>query len=208
MLHTLIIFVGLFICAYALPSIILAILQIRHIKAELQKPAILLESEDYHQAGEYAIASLRLDIINRVLEIITFILWVSFGFSLLQKQLDIFMPHSLNPIWQSVALVLSFMLISSIIELPLSIYKTFGLDKKFGFSKQTPKLFIIDLYKHFLLSLIVGGLIVFLLIFIIEKVVLWWIVGFIVLLSVVILANFVYPTLDRKSTRLNSSHWS
>lgn len=195
MLHTLIIFVGLFICAYALPSIILAILQIRHIKAELQKPAILLESEDYHQAGEYAIASLRLDIINRVLEIITFILWVSFGFSLLQKQLDIFMPHSLNPIWQSVALVLSFMLISSIIELPLSIYKTFGLDKKFGFSKQTPKLFIIDLYKHFLLSLIVGGLIVFLLIFIIEKVVLWWIVGFIVLLSVVILANFVYPTL-------------
>ena len=118
MLHTLIIFVGLFICAYALPSIILAILQIRHIKAELQKHAILLESEDYHQAGEYAIASLRLDIINRVLEIITFILWVSFGFSLLQKQLDIFMPHSLNPIWQSVALVLSFMLISSIIELP------------------------------------------------------------------------------------------
>ena len=55
--------------------------------------------------------------------------------------------------------------------------------------------FIIDLYKHFLLSLIVGGVIVFLLIFIIEKVVLWWIVGFIVLLSVVILANFVYPTL-------------
>ena len=48
----------------------------------------------------------------------------------------------------------------------------------------------------FCLFVFLGGfLFVFLLIFIIEKVVLWWIVGFIVLLSVVILANFVYPTL-------------
>lgn len=189
------IFIGLFVCLYALPSITLALLQIRHIKKELQKPAILLESEDYLQAGAYAIASLRLNIISTLLETILFSAWVCFGLKLLNHELTLLFPQTLNPLWQGVALILSFVLLGSIIELPLSIYKTFGLDKKFGFSKQSPQLFMIDLCKHLLLSLIIGGVIAALLILIIENVALWWIVGFIVLLCIVILANLIYPTL-------------
>ena len=75
----LITFICLFICLYALPSIILAFLQIKHIKLELQKPAILLESQDYKQAGDYAIASLRLNILTHLFEILTFSLWAIFG---------------------------------------------------------------------------------------------------------------------------------
>ena len=189
-----ILFICLFICFYTLPSIILAILQTRHIKAELRKPAVLLESEDYILAGKYALASLHLDIFSKIVEALVFIGWVSFGLYMLNSQIETFLTH-INPLWQGVILVLSFMLIEGAINLPFSIYKTFGLDKKFHFSNQTPSIFIADLCKTLLLRLILGGIVATLLIFIIENVSLWWIVGFIVLLAVVILANFIYPTL-------------
>ena len=139
-------FICLFICLYALPSIILAFLQIKHIKLELQKPAILLESEDYKQAGDYAIASLRLDILTHLFEILTFSLWVIFGLHFLSLWLEGTLG-AFSPLWREIALVLGFVIIGSIIEMPFSIYKTFFLDKKFGFSKQTPSLFIIDTLK-------------------------------------------------------------
>lgn len=190
----LITFICLFICLYALPSITLAFLQIKHIKLELQKPAILLESEDYKQAGDYAIASLRLNILTYLFEILTFSLWAIFGL----KFLSLWLENTLSGfshIWQEIALVLSFVIIGSIIELPFSIYKTFFLDKKFGFSKQTPALFIIDIFKSLALSVVIGGIIIYLLVLIIENITLWWFVGFLALLGVVILANLIYPTL-------------
>lgn len=187
-------FICLFICLYALPSIILAFLQIKHIKLELQKPAILLESEDYKQAGDYAIASLRLNILTHLFEILTFSLWVIFGLHFLSLWLESTLG-AFSPLWREIALVLGFVIIGSIIEMPFSIYKTFFLDKKFGFSKQTPSLFIIDTLKSLALSVVIGGIIVCLLVFIIENVALWWFVGFLALLGVVILANLIYPTL-------------
>lgn len=190
----LIAFICLFICLYALPSIILALLQIKHIKLELQKPAILLESEDYKQAGEYAIASLRLNILTHLFEILTFSLWVIFGLEFLSLWLGSTLG-AFSPLWQEIALVLGFVIIGGVIEMPFSIYKTFFLDKKFGFSKQTPSLFIIDTLKSLALSVAIGGIIICLLVLIIENVALWWFVGFIALLGVVILANLIYPTL-------------
>lgn len=50
-------------------------------------------------------------------------------------------------ITHSIAFVLTFMVISSLLSLPTSIYQTFVLEEKFGFNKQTPKLFVTDLLK-------------------------------------------------------------
>lgn len=44
-----------------------------------------------------------------------------------------------------------------LIGLPLSIYKTFVLEEKFGFNKTTPKTFILDLLKSTALMLVLGG---------------------------------------------------
>lgn len=196
--------IGLFICAYTIPSIILAMLQSKHIKLELHKPAVLLESEDYILAGEYALASLRLNIISQLYEMLIFIFWLTFGLSWLSAGLESFFPQANfssafslegNTLYYDVALVLSFVLLNSIANLPFTIYQVFGLDKKFHFSKQTPRIFITDLLKTFVLSVIIGGAVVALLIFIIDNFRLWWILGFGALLAIVILANCIYPTL-------------
>lgn len=195
MSQNLIVLIALFMCAYILPSILLAFIQIKHIKKELHKSAILLEPEDYILAGKYAISSLWLDIVAKICEMLVFTLWVWFGLRLLHTQLETLIPTSVSSIWCGVALVLSFAIIEGIINLPFSIYKTFGLDKKYHFSTQTPHIFIMDLVKSFALSVIVGGLVAAVLIFIIDNITFWWIVGFAVLLVIAILANVIYPTL-------------
>lgn len=47
----------------------------------------------------------------------------------------------------SIVFVLTFTVLSQVLSLPTSIYHTFVLEEKFGFNKQTPKLFITDLIK-------------------------------------------------------------
>ncbi|WP_034369964.1 M48 family metallopeptidase [Helicobacter sp. MIT 05-5293] len=187
-----ILLVCLFLCGYILPSIILSILQMNHINKELKKPAILLESDDYIQAGEYSIASLKLSIAQKILEGIMFVFWVSVGFTWLQ---GLSVEINNNHYIQSIAFVLSYIIISDIIQFPFAFYETFKLDKKYGFTHQTLGLFLSDTFKKLLITFVLGSLIAFLLIFIIEQFEHWWIVGFFTLLCVVILANLIYPTI-------------
>ncbi|MDO8826827.1 M48 family metallopeptidase [Methylophaga sp.] len=55
-----------------------------------------------------------------------------------------------------VVLILSFMLIGSLLELPLSWYRTFVMEEKFGFNRNTPALFMGDFAKQLLLMLVLG----------------------------------------------------
>ena len=45
-----------------------------------------------------------------------------------------------------------------IIEIPFSIYHTFVIEEKYGFNRTSPKTFILDILKSWLLSIIIGGL--------------------------------------------------
>ncbi|KAG9239680.1 putative CAAX prenyl protease 1 [Amylocarpus encephaloides] len=54
----------------------------------------------------------------------------------------------------SIVFVLTFIAIQQVISLPTSIYHTFVLEEKFGFNKQTPKLFVTDILKGQMLAFI------------------------------------------------------
>lgn len=47
-------------------------------------------------------------------------------------------------------------MLSSVIDLPMSIYRQFSLEARFGFNRMTPALFITDLVRNALLSLIIA----------------------------------------------------
>ncbi len=53
---------------------------------------------------------------------------------------------------------------STIFSMPVSYYKTFVIEERFGFNKTTRKLFFIDKFKGFILSVIIGGLLLWLII--------------------------------------------
>ncbi|KAI1135722.1 peptidase family M48-domain-containing protein [Hypoxylon sp. FL0543] len=54
----------------------------------------------------------------------------------------------------SIVFVLTFILIQQALSLPANIYHTFVLEEKFGFNKQTPKLFVMDMIKSNLLAFV------------------------------------------------------
>ncbi|PMD34707.1 putative CAAX prenyl protease 1 [Hyaloscypha variabilis F] len=54
----------------------------------------------------------------------------------------------------SIVFVLTFIVIQQVLSLPTSIYHTFVLEEKFGFNKQTPKLFVMDMLKSQMLAFI------------------------------------------------------
>ncbi|KAI0397230.1 peptidase family M48-domain-containing protein [Xylariaceae sp. FL0594] len=56
----------------------------------------------------------------------------------------------------SIVFILSFILIQQALSLPANIYHTFVLEEKFGFNKQTPKLFVTDLIKSNLLAFVLA----------------------------------------------------
>jgi STE24 endopeptidase len=56
----------------------------------------------------------------------------------------------------SIVFVLTFIVIQQILSLPTSIYSTFVLEEKFGFNKQTPKLFITDMLKGQMLAFVLA----------------------------------------------------
>ncbi|KKF96179.1 CAAX prenyl protease 1 [Ceratocystis platani] len=53
---------------------------------------------------------------------------------------------------QSIVFVIGFIVIQQVLGLPSRIYSTFVLEEKFGFNKQTPKLFVTDIIKTNLLT--------------------------------------------------------
>ena len=52
--------------------------------------------------------------------------------------------------------LISLGVLSGLIDLPLSIYRQFRLEARFGFNRMTPKLFITDLLRNALVSLIIA----------------------------------------------------
>lgn len=58
--------------------------------------------------------------------------------------------------------------VSSLFEIPLSLYQTFILEAKHGFNKTTPYVFVTDLIKTWILSVALGTPILALFLYIFE----------------------------------------
>jgi STE24 endopeptidase len=58
---------------------------------------------------------------------------------------------------QSIVMMFGMQFISTVLDLPLSLYSTFVLEEKFGFNKQTIGLFFTDLVKTQVLSVAIGA---------------------------------------------------
>ncbi len=88
------------------------------------------------------------------------------------------------------------MLGSDVLQWPFQLYDTFVIEEKFGFNKTTPKTFILDKLKGYLLAAVIGGIILAILI----KLMGWvgpsfWIYFWIVIALFTLFMNMFYTTL-------------
>ncbi|RHZ58838.1 zinc metalloprotease [Aspergillus thermomutatus] len=72
-------------------------------------------------------------------------------------------------ITQTLLFIFGFNLISTVLSLPISYYNTFVLEEKFGFNKQTLKLWVTDMLKGQMLGIVLGTPIISAVLKIVQK---------------------------------------
>ncbi|EAJ3803668.1 M48 family metallopeptidase [Campylobacter jejuni] len=179
------------LCLYTALLSWISYAQIRFLEREKDKQAQILSEKDYQNAVDIAIENEKFKLFSNFYNLIINIAWIGFGFLYLKELLI-----SSNTRFENTLFLLSFLIITSILNLPLSIYKSFIKDKAHGFSNMTVKLFIKDTMKSLILTLIFGFLILYALLFCYDFFgTFWWIAAFIFAFCIIVIINLIYPTL-------------
>lgn len=114
-----------------------------------------VDPEEYERSHDYHRANYRLGWIESILSLVLILfLLLSGGFGWLDAQLRQITEHFiLLPLLYFG--VLGFA--SDLLSLPFQLYHTFGIEERFGFNKSTVATFWMDKLKGYLLSIIIGG---------------------------------------------------
>ena len=109
--------------------------------------------DEHHRSADYTIAATRLGLAGALYDGFVSLAWLLFGLAPLYALVSNSIPPSLT---LSVALVLAFSILSSLIDLPPSLARTFWLDTRFDFNRQTFSGFLRDWLKAGALELALG----------------------------------------------------
>ena len=111
--------------------------------------------DKYEKARNYATEKGKISLLSSTISLIVtvFLLWYK-GYGWIN---DIINAKYEMAFLQTGLFFLTLFILSDIISLPFSCYNTFVIEEKYGFNKTTPKTFVLDKIKGYLLTLIIGG---------------------------------------------------
>jgi STE24 endopeptidase len=175
----------------------LATRQIRHVAEHRHAvPAAFAEriSLSAHQkAADYTIAQSRLGLLELAFGAALLLGWTLLGgLHYLNTVLVQALGHGLL---QQVALLLTFGVIGSVLDIPFSLYRTFVLEERFGFNKSSFKLWLQDSLKSLLVGALIGIPLATLVLWMMGATgVWWWLWTWGVWMGFNLLMLLIYPT--------------
>ena len=134
--------------------------------------------------------------------VLTLAMFLFYGFALLDGWVWNWTSNAI------VAALLFFgilMLASDLLTLPFSVYDTFKIEEKYGFNKTTPKTFVLDKVKGWLVGALIGGGLLALILFIYQRTGnMFWIYAWIVVSAFSIFmamfySNLIVPLFNKQS---------
>ena len=134
------------------------------------------DKEKYKKAKNYALSKNKISLFSSSLSfllVISLIVFNGYG------TIDQFVSSILSKFFESHQIISNFIqsgvfflilfILNSIISIPFSYYNTFVIEEKFGFNKTTKLTFFIDIIKSTLLSFFIGGILLFLALYLYEN---------------------------------------
>ena len=113
------------------------------------------KKDNYIKAKKYAKEKGQINLISSTLSTLITLLFLIFkGYGYLNLLISNYYEI---PFLQSSMFFLSLFVLSDLISIPFSCYNTFVIEEKYGFNKMTVKTFILDKIKSYLLTIILGG---------------------------------------------------
>jgi STE24 endopeptidase len=193
-------FTLIFLAALALSFAVehwLARRQFAHVLAhreavpEAFRASIALEA--HQKAADYTLAKGRLGEIERAVGLGALLLFTLGG------GIDWVAEFWLGLEWPvipaGVGIMLSTLLLMQLFDLPLGIYKTFAIEQRFGFNRNTPKQFAADLLLQMALTLAIGAPLLALILWVMGGVGAgWWVWAWAILQGFSILMSWAFPT--------------
>ncbi len=152
-----------------------------------------IELAAHQKAADYTSTKTRFGMLNVIFEALLLL-----GFTLgggIQWIADVWLQTFTNPLVQGMAIIVSVMLLSSLLEMPFSLYRTFVIEARFGFNKMTWALYLADAFKGLLLGAILGLPLLFGVLWLMERMGgNWWLYVWGVWVTFNLLLLFIYPS--------------
>jgi STE24 endopeptidase len=148
---------------------------------------------DHQKAADYTSAKTRFDMIGTLFDAAVLLSFTVLGG--IQFIADLCNGWFDIPITQGVATIVSVLLLSSLLEAPFGLYRTFVIEERFGFNKMTFALYLKDAVKGLLLGAVLGLPLLFGVLWLMERMgAYWWLYVWLVWMGFNLLVLFIYPS--------------
>jgi len=156
--------------------------------------ADVFNAEEYKKSQAYKLTNYKFGIFTSIFSLLLILAFLLFGGFAWVDQVA--QNQSDNTIIQALVFFGIIMIGSDVLNLPFSYYQTFVIEEKFGFNKTTKTTFFIDKLKQWLMTIIVGGLILSLVIWFFQ----WagtnfWLYTWVVVTVFILFMNLFYSKL-------------
>jgi STE24 endopeptidase len=167
---------------------------VRHRDAVPAEFAEAITLASHQKAADYTVAKTRLGMIETVFGALVLLAFTLGGG--LQALWDAW-ATILEPggIAHGIAFIFSIGIVSGLLDLPFSVYRTFGIEARFGFNRITPRLFVMDLAKQALVGALLGLPLLAAVLWLMDRMgSLWWLYVWLTWVGFNLLVLLLYPT--------------
>ncbi len=149
--------------------------------------------EAHQKAADYSRAKLQLGRLGLFYDA-AILLFMTLGGGF-QDIYNLWLTTALEPVWRDVAFLLSTLWFVSLLHLPFSVISTFKIEAEFGFNKTTPVNFLTDLLKQWVLMVVLGVPLIWVIISIMTSYIdqAWWFYTWVVWMSFQFILMWAYP---------------
>ena len=153
----------------------------------------LYSEDEYRKQQEYFAANNKFGNFTDIVSLsVTLILLFTFAFKYID---DFARSFGFSEPWTAAIFVVATNLISDVISIPMSAYKNFVIEEKFGFNKMTVGTFIGDTIKNMLISMVLMTVVVAALAYVYQWLgVNYWIIGSVILAGIMIFFMTFYTS--------------
>lgn len=153
-----------------------------------------ISAQQHTRAADYTIAKVRLGSISLGVDaLLTLALTLGGGLAALDALWS--RAHLAEP-WLGLAVIASAALVIRAVGMPLSLWRTFALEARFGFNRTTVALYLADLAKSVALAVLLGGpLVLATLVLMARAGRWWWLAAWGLWLGVMLLMAWAWPAL-------------
>jgi STE24 endopeptidase len=179
----------------------LATRQMRHVAAHRnQVPtafAAAVSLPAHQKAADYTLAQGRMGLLSMAFGALVLLGWTLLGgLDALNTVLRDQLLPSWGPMAYQLALLVAFVGIGSLLNLPWDAYSTFRIEQQFGFNRLTLKMWLLDGLKGVLVSAVIGLPLAALVLWIMgHSGGLWWLWAWAIWVGFNLLLLVIYPTL-------------